>query len=415
MDAVASRPRLRFWRVVFCVILALGIVGTFQRFAGGLGRATHMSDAYPWGIWKAFNVLAAIGLGGAGFTIMGVAYVLHVERFRPIVRPTLLMAFLAYVSASISLFVDIGRPWAIWHPIVMWNTHSVLFEVAWCLMLYTAVLFLEGSGMLFERLGWKRMVRIQHAVTIPIVIAGVILSTLHQSSLGALFLIVPGKLHPLWYSADLPLLFFISAICMGLSMVIVLSRLSARAFRRTLEVPLLTDLSRFLLYGLCAYGFLRLYALERGGAFTSLFSLSYETVLFHVEFFLGVVAPIVILGSEQRRRNARRLYAAALMVVMGFVAYRLNVAIVGFEAHQGGHYVPAWSEVAFSLMMVALAFAAYAFGVQHLDVYPEVTERAGSRPPAASASRKRPPAGGDGAVLADRRPASADPVPASRA
>ncbi len=375
---VESR-RFGFWHWAFLVLLALGAVSTVRRFTGGLGDATNLSDAYPWGLWKAFNVLVAIGLGGAGFTIMGVVYVFNVERFRPIVRPVVLMAFLAYVSAAISLFVDIGRSWAIWHPIVMWNPHSVLFEVAWCLMLYTAVLVLEGSGMLFERWGWRRMVRWQHAVTVPIVIVGVLLSTLHQSSLGALFLIVPGKLHPLWYSQTLPLLFFVSAIAMGLSMVILLSRLSARAFGRSLEVPILKDVSRVLLWVLAAYGFLRLYDLETNGALGYAFSFSYEAVLFHVEFLLGVVAPAAILASAVRRQNGRWLHVASLLAVLGFVAYRLNVSLLGFEAAQGGHYLPAWSEVSFTLMMIALAFAAYGFGVKHLDVYPEVTARLARR------------------------------------
>ena len=363
--------RLGFWKGTFFVLLAVGIVATIVRLTQGLGAVTNLSDEYPWGLWKAFNVIVAIGLGGAGFTIMGAVYIFNAERFRAIVRPTVLMAFLAYLSAAVSLAVDIGRPWAIWHPIVMWNTHSVLFEVAWCLMLYTCVLVLEGSSMLFERWGWDRMVKIQHAVTLPIVIVGVVLSTLHQSSLGALFLIVPGKLYPLWYTQLLPLLFFISAICMGLAMVLVLSRLSQRTFGRSLEMPVLNGLGRTLAAFLWVYGVVRVFDLAVNHSLHLAFQPTYEAALFQVEFLLGVVVPGVMLAFPAVRTSAKRLYAAGLLVILGFVAYRLNVSVTGFEAAQGGHYIPAWSEVFISLMFVALGFAAFALGARYLNVYPE--------------------------------------------
>ena len=362
--------RLGFWRGIFYVIVSLGLVLTVFRMVKGLGAVTNLSDQYPWGLWKAFNVLAGIGLGGAGFTIMGTVYVFNAKRFKPIVRPTLIMAFLAYASAAFALFVDIGRSWTIWHPIVMWNPHSVLFDVAWCLMLYTTVLLLEGSGIVFERLGWDRLAKLQHAITLPIVIVGVILSTLHQSSLGGLFVIVPGKLHPLWYSTTLPVLFFISAIGMGLAMIIVLSQLSKRAFGRSFDTPMLTELSRFLIAVLGVYFVARLFDLSAQGALPYAFSLSYEALLFHTEFLLGVVAPMILLAFPKMRANSRTLYGASLLVVFGFVANRLNVSITGFEAAQGGHYIPSWSEVFISLGVVAGVFGAYSLAVRFLPVYP---------------------------------------------
>jgi len=388
---VAPRPyRLGFWKGMFFVLLAIGLVATVIRMVSGLGAVTNLSDKYPWGLWKGFNVLVAIGLGGAGFTLMGTVYVFNAKRFHSIVRPTVLMAFLAYASAAFSLVIDIGRPWTIWHPIVMWNPHSVLFEVAWCLMLYTCVLLLEGSGMLFERWGMDKMVRIQRMITLPIVIVGVILSTLHQSSLGALFLIVPGKLHALWYSSMLPLLFFVSAMAMGLAMVLILSRLSARAFGRSLEVPVLSHLARVLVAVLWVYAVARLFDLANNGAFPLAFQATYEAMMFQLEFVLGVVLPLVLLGSPARRARPGLLYSASVLVVFGFILNRLNVSITGFEAAQGGHYVPAWPEVFVTLMVVAMVFGAFVFGARYLGVYPELkksssTPSTPSRIPPASA------------------------------
>jgi Ni/Fe-hydrogenase subunit HybB-like protein len=383
-----SKPRyqLGFWKGTFLLLLALGGVATVIRFMYGLGAVTNLSDEYPWGLWKGFNVLVAIGLGGAGFTLMGMVYVFNAKRFLPIVRPVVLMAFLAYASASISLIIDIGKSWAIWHPIVMWNPDSVLFEVAWCLMLYSSILLLEGSGMVFERMGWKKLVKIQHAVTLPIVIVGVVLSTLHQSSLGALFLIVPGKLHGLWYTEMLPLLFFMSAICMGLAMVIVLSRLSARAFGRTLELPILSHLARVLVALLWVYGITRVFDLGVNGKIPLVFAFNYESLMFLAEFGLGVVVPGIMLAFPKIRWSPKGLYASGIFVVFGFILNRLNVSITGFEAAQGGHYVPAWPEVFITLMVVAGVFAVYAWGVRYLDVYPEVTakRRRPTEPPATS-------------------------------
>lgn len=367
-----TERRLSFWRGVFYLLVSIGLALTVVRFTKGLGAVTNLSDHYPWGLWKAFNVLAGVGLGGAGFTIMATVYIFNSKRFRPIVRPAVLMAFLAYFSAAFALFIDIGRPWTIWHPVIMWNPSSVLFDVAWCLMLYTTVLILEGSGMVFEKLGWNRMVTIQRVITLPIVAIGVILSTLHQSSLGSLFLIVPGKLHTLWYTPRLPVLFFLSAIGMGLALVIVLSRLSARAFGRRLELPLLADLGRILVGVLGIYFVARVFDLGYRGVLGTAFGFSYESLMFLVEFLLGVVVPGVMLANPRLRRNIHGLYAASLMVIFGFIANRLNVSITGFESAQGGHYVPSVSEVFITLMIIALAFAAFRIAARVLGVYPDV-------------------------------------------
>lgn len=367
---------LRFgpWAIVFYLLLAAGAVILAVRYARGLGAVTNLSDAFPWGLWVGFDILCGVGLAAGGFAVTSLVYVFNVKRFKPIVRPTVLTAFLGYVLVVVALLFDLGRPWNLWRPMVFWNPRSVMFEVSWCVMLYLTVLFLEFSGMVFERLGWTRALVAQQAATVPLVVAGAVLSTLHQSSLGSFYLIVPGKLHALWYSPLLPVHFFLSAIAVGLAMVIVESRLSSRAFGRSLEMPLLMDVGRALAVALGVAGGVRLYDLARRGALGDALAPTREAAFFQLEFALGVLIPVLLLALPQVRRNARRLYAAALLAVVGFVVNRLNVSITGFEGAQGAHYVPALPEYLVTVMMVAIAFALFGLAVRFLPVYPREEE-----------------------------------------
>ncbi len=370
MDKQARQP-LSFWRGIFYLILGTGLVLTVIRFTQGLGSVTNLNDKYPWGIWIGFDLLCGVGLAAGGFVITAVVYIFHIERLRPIARPALLTAFLGYLLVCVALILDLGRPWNIWHPLVMWNPHSVMFEVAWCVMLYSTVLALEFSGMVFEKFKLKRAAKVQKLLTVPLVILGVILSTLHQSSLGTMYLIVPGKLHPLWYTPILPVLFFVSAISVGLAMVIVESRLSARAHGHALDRKLLAEVGRVLVGVLGLYGFMRIFDLAYRGQLGAAFAFDYESMMFLLEFALGVVLPMAMLMSVKVRASQKGLYAASLLAVMGFVTNRMNVSLTGFESAQGGHYIPAFGEVMITLMMVALGFAAFNFIVKHFPVYPE--------------------------------------------
>jgi Ni/Fe-hydrogenase subunit HybB-like protein len=356
---------------VFFLLVGLGAAVVALRFTQGLAAVTNLSDRFPWGLWIGFDVMCGVGLAAGGFTITTVVYVFDVKRFKPIVRPTILTAFLGYLLVVAALLLDLGRPWNLWRPLVFWNPRSVMFEVAWCVTLYTTVLFLEFSSLIFERLGWRRALVVQQALTLPLVIAGALLSTLHQSSLGSLYLIVPGKLHALWYTPLLPVLFFLSAIAVGLAMVIVESRLSSRAFAARLEMPLLSEVGRVLVAALLVYAVARVYDLVHRHALGLAAGASAEALLFRLEFLGGVLLPMVLLAMPAVRANIRWLYGSALLVVLGFMTNRLNVAITGFEAAQGQRYVPAWSELAVTLMLVAIGFAAFGLAVRHLAVYPK--------------------------------------------
>ncbi|MGE5813511.1 MAG: NrfD/PsrC family molybdoenzyme membrane anchor subunit, partial [Acidobacteriota bacterium] len=219
------------WNLLFAAILALGIPVIAYRFTFGLAAATNLTQQTPWGIWIGIDMLSGIALAAGGFTIAASVYLLGIEKYHPIVRPAVLTGFLGYLFAEFGLLCDLGSPWRLWVPMVYsWGTRSIMFEVAWCVALYSTVLFLEFTPALFEWLGWEKFRAWALKLTIVLTVGGVILSTLHQSSLGALFLMAKGKLHPLWYSPYIPLFFFVSAITAGLSMVIVESSLSHRLF-----------------------------------------------------------------------------------------------------------------------------------------------------------------------------------------
>jgi Ni/Fe-hydrogenase subunit HybB-like protein len=270
----------------------------------------------------------------------------------------------------IALLVDLGRPWNIWHPIVMWNPHSVMFEVAWCVMLYTAVLALEFGQTVLERLRLWRLMHIARTSITPLVVAAVILSTLHQSSLGSLFLIAPGKLHPLWYTPLLPLLFFISAVAVGLAMATVEAVVAARAFRHHLDLPMFVGLSRAMLVILSVYLGLKVIDLAVRGAWTMLSVPGIERSMFVAEVGLGVVLPLLFLSVNHYSRSAAGLTITSALVVVGVIVNRLNVAVTGMLAGSGAAYIPAWTEILITVSIVAAGILAYLWVMEHLPIVP---------------------------------------------
>jgi Ni/Fe-hydrogenase subunit HybB-like protein len=355
---------------IVAALIGTGLAVIAVRFVYGNGAVTNLSNAFPWGIWIGFDVMTGVALAAGGFTVAAAVYVFHLERYRPLLRPAIVTGFLGYVLVITNLMLDLGRPYRIWHPLVMWNPHSVMFEVAWCVMLYTLVLALEFGQIVLER--WKRttLLRITHLALPPLVVAGVILSTLHQSSLGTLFLIVPGKLHPLWYTPFLPILFFISAVAVGLAMVVVESYLSARAFRRALELPLLMDLGRVTFVVLSIYLGIKVIDLVVRGAWAYALTPSLEGIFFSLEVVLGILIPMALL-SVNGGRSARGLVIAAGLVVFGVVLNRLNVSIIGMLAGSHATYVPSWMEIQVTLASIAAAILAYTWIAGHLPIFPE--------------------------------------------
>ena len=361
------------WRVLGFICLIAGAYATLLRFTRGLGGVTHLSDTFPWGLWVGFDVLCGVGLAAGGFTVSAIVYVLGVDKYRSVARPAVLTAFIGYLLVVGGLMFDLGHPWRIWHPMVMWNPHSVMFEVAWCVTLYTIVLTAEVSVMVFERLKWARAARIAHKATFPLTILAVLLSMLHQSSLGSLFLIMPGRLHELWYTPLLPLLFFTSAVAVGLSMVIFESNLSARAFGRALELEVQEGAAKLGAIFLSLYLIIRFADLIYRGALATLWPLDRAGIMFLIEITVGFILPILLFSNPRVRRNSRWLYHASQLMVLGFVINRLNVAVTGFEVVSGQTYIPAWSEIAVTLMLVTIGVIAFYLAARYLPVFENET------------------------------------------
>jgi Ni/Fe-hydrogenase subunit HybB-like protein len=363
-------PKITVWRAVFVLLMAAGAYATYLRVRYGLGGATNLSDQFPWGIWIGFDILCGVGLAAGGFTLVAVVHIFNIEKYKPILRPAILTAFLGYVLVVMALLFDLGRPDRVWHPLVMWNPHSVMFEVAWCVTLYTTVLALEFAPAVFERLGWKKPLGWLKFISVPLMIVGVILSTLHQSSLGSLYLIVPHKLYALWYTPVLPVFFYLSALCVGLAMTIFESWHSSRAFGRDLELPLAAGLARVLAVLLMVFLFVRFLDLAQRDALSLLRENRTETWLFGLEIALLAV-PMVLLFQRRVRWNPSRLYGCAVLVIFGFIANRLNVSVTGMEAGSGTHYIPKWTEVAVTLSIIALGFAVFRVIGRHFPIFEE--------------------------------------------
>ena len=350
-------------------IMALGLFLTAKRFIFGLGSVTALSDKFPWGLWVGFDVVTGVAVAAGGFIMTGIVYLFNAERYRPILRPAILTAFLGYILVCMGLMYDLGKPYNIWHPMVMWNPHSVMFEVAWCVMLYTAVLALEFASIVAEAARWKKMVHLFHAIAVPLVLAGVLLSTLHQSSLGSLFLIVPEKLHPLWYSSLLPLHFWLSAVAVGFATVILESYTSSKLLKRGLELDLLVDLGRFLWFALIVYMAVRFQDMLANGRLSAIGSGRLETTAFLIEMALFLVA-IILLSIRPVHNSKIGLFLAALSALLAVILNRLNVSIIGLLSSSGSNYFPAWSEIAITVFLAVIGFVVFFLAARFLPIFP---------------------------------------------
>jgi c(7)-type cytochrome triheme protein len=374
-------PKITFWRVALLIIWTLGLYSVIVRFTQGLGAATNLSDSFPWGIWIGFDILVGVGLAAGGFVITATVHVFNLKDFKPIVRPTVITAFLGYLLVVSALLLDLGLPHHVWHPIIYWNHHSVMFEVGWCVMLYTSVLFMEFLPIVLEKFGYTKPLKLMHKIMVLFVIAGVLLSTLHQSSLGTLYVITPDKLHPLWYTGMLPLLFFLSAIGGGLAMVIFESYTSSRAFGKELEFSVLERIGKALVVVLFFSFIVRLQTLVANNVLGHIFSGSYESVFFNIEILLGTILPIALLVQAKLRQNRAWLFFSSILVLVGFIMNRLNVSITGMERSSGVSYFPSWMEVAITMSIVSAGFVLFRLAAKNLPLFGHQAHFNTSQPP----------------------------------
>jgi len=362
------------WDAVIAVILAVGIPVLIYRFAFGLGAATHLSQATPWGLWIGFDMLCGVALAAGGYTLAAAVYMFGLREFKPVVRAAILTGFLGYVFAVIGLLCDLGQPWRIPYPIVYsWGTTSVMFEVGWCVALYTTVLALEFIPAFFEWMGWKVPLRAIHRIELGAIVLGIVLSTLHQSSLGSLFLMAPGKIHPLWYSPYIPVFFFISSIAAGLAMVIFESGISHRLFHDRTDPSRPVDmdtialgLARGAAIVLFAYVFLRLQGLADGESWPMLGTGWGAWWLLEVGGF--ALLPSLMFAYGARHRNVRVVRVAAVIAVLGVVLNRVNVSIIAFNWKHPFQYVPSWMEIVGSVTIVTMGVVTFRWIVNRMPV-----------------------------------------------
>lgn len=355
--------------LVFIWILgAIGLGVAVYRWYAGLGATTNLSDGRGWGLWISFDMMSGIGLAAGAFTVAAVVYIFNLKKFYPIVRPTILTGFISYVLAAFTLLVDLGQPQRIWHLIIYWNVHSPLFEIGWCVMAYLTVLALEFSPVVFETLGWKVPLKLIHGITIPLIIAGITLSTMHQSTLGTMLTIMPYRIHPLWYSPLMPLYFYLTAIGAGLSMVIFESYHSARTYGFPFEAKILSSLAKIIPYVFGTYLVLRIGELIVTGKYIYLLAGGAPAVMWFIEVFGGVIIPMLYFIDPKSRNNSNIMLWGAFFAMGGLIMNRMNAALIFMN---GAFYLPSWSELAVTIGLTCLGVIMFDAAVRFLPMFPE--------------------------------------------
>jgi Ni/Fe-hydrogenase subunit HybB-like protein len=367
--------RLFLFKGLMWVLAGLAAAVAVLRFSLGLGVSTALSDTTPWGLWIGFDVMGGVALAAGGFVMAAVVHVFHRERYRAAARPAILTAFLGYGAVAVGLLFDLGLPWNIWHPVVFWNPRSPLFEVAWCVMLYLAVLGLEIAPVILVKTPFRRLHRFLTRLALPIMILGIMLSTLHQSSLGSLLLIMPFRVHPLWYSHLLPELFFVSAICLGLVMVMLESTVTSWLYRREPETEMLSGLARLAGFALAFYFLFKMADLVLQGKLGLVFDGTWPSRLFVVEMLLSALVPMVLFAVPAVRRSPRALGFLAGCSVAGFVLDRINASGLSQVWATRTFYFPAWTEFAISVGIVAACVLVFLFVEEHFPVDPHTLEQ----------------------------------------
>ena len=367
------------FNIVVGLIILLGAVITALRFTKGLGAVTNLSDNNPWGMWIAFDLLCGVALAAGGYTTSTAVYVFGLKRYHSAVRPAILTAFLGYSLVGFALLYDVGRPWRLPYPfIVQSGTTSVLFEVGLCVMLYLNVLFVEWMPAALEWLGYGKIRNLVVKLILPLTIMGVILSTMHQSSLGALYLIVPSKLHPLWYSGYLPVFFFVSSIAAGLSMVIFEGTLSHHYMHNKMDETYLREHDGVTLgFGKGAALVLAGYLLIKVVGLTIDNNWHYLATGYGAWFLvelLGFVAlPCFLFALGVREKNLKFIRVAAVLTVLGIVLNRFNVTLVAFnwQLPAAERYFPSWMEIAISVYIVTLGLTIFTFISKNMPIFSE--------------------------------------------
>lgn len=391
------------WLTVLLVMIGVGISGMYRTLTQGL-QVTNLSDQVPWGLWITHD-LSAIGLGAGAFTLSAIIYLFRIKRFEPVARIAVFVGFLGYTSAMLALAMDIGRPDRFWHPLVYWNVHSVLWEITWCVILYSTVLVIEVLPIILDSkyfASWPKLAKFGHSLhrlTPVMAVLGMALSLLHQSSLGATYGVLSGR--AIWFKPSMPVMFILSAVAGGVSLTLLVTMiLSKLSGKELIDKFLRRDIARLSAFTLLAYLYLKLWdwaatnyyshAPGTADALTRLQATTpYTQSFWWLEVVLcGVVPAIILLNRPFRRRHGLFMIGLALIVV-GVVVNRWNVTLSGLVVPPSwspgvlgnaiaAAYTPSWTEISVSLGVLGYALLAFTLGAKYLPLFSKHMETSGS-------------------------------------
>ncbi len=364
---MAEDKKMSLGRIVLFAVVALGGISGLARLLLGLGATTNLSDAYPWGLWISFDVLTGVALASGGFIMTAVIYMFDLKKYRPLLRPAKLSALLGYLMFTAGLFFDLGMPWRIWHPLIMWNPQSVLFEVSWCVMLYTTVLGLDVFIFALERWRAENWVRFFRNIYVVLIVAGIVLSTLHQSSLGALYLLLPEKMSDLWSTQAIGVLFLVSAIAGGLGVIVLESLISSRVYGRKPEMEILPGLAKGMAVIMLVYLVIKVVDVSIRGV--TIWELNSPHLLFHAELLIALVLPVLLLILPKVRNTSSGLLCSASLATFWVALTRFNVSLTSYAGYRQASYFPSFVEIAVTVALFALGILIFDLGVRYLPIY----------------------------------------------
>jgi Ni/Fe-hydrogenase subunit HybB-like protein len=339
---IQERFHIGLLPAILLVLAGTAFVVAMIRYTDGIGSISNLSNDFPWGFWISFDLFTGVAIGSGAFVMAAIVYIFELKEFQPLVRPSVLTGFLGYTMVVIALLVDLGHPERIWYMLIHHNHTSVLLEIGLCVMSYLTVLAIEFAPVIFEGLKWEKLAHLLHKFIMPFVILGVVLSTLHQSSLGSLLLIQPEKLFPLWWTPILPVEFFISSLVIGLAMVVLESSLSSRYFKRGLELDLLEKLGRAVPYVLGIYLTVKFGEIFIAGDARYLFTGGLMSLLFWTEILLSAVIPLILFSIKKVRSSANGILVSAIILLVGMILNRFNVSWFAVKHPDSLTYLPAF-------------------------------------------------------------------------
>ncbi len=359
--------------IALAALIGIALFFLAQRFTYGLGAVTNINNGYPWGIWVVWDVVIATGFACGGYAMALVVYILNKGEYHHLVRPALTASVFGYSLGGLSVLIDLGRYWNFWHILSpsYAQTGSVMFEVAACISLYVLVLWVEFSPTFLEHLGMTGVRKALNKVMFVFIGLGVLLPTMHQSSLGSMLVVYGYQIHPLWQTPLLPLLFLLSAVCMGYAIVIVEAAVAAVGFKRDIadELPLLSKLGKIIMGVLAAFLIIRFGDLIVRGAVFKVFTSGIKSLMFVIEM-AALVYPVVVLSNPANRARLSKLLAAAMSMLTGAVLYRIDAFLVAYDTGPGWHYFPSAPEILVTIGVIAVEVLAYIVFVRKFPILP---------------------------------------------